>query len=57
MVVDHEITSVDGRPLAMNPGSICVHGDTDGAVQIARRVRAALAEAGVSLEPFASGDR
>ncbi len=33
--------------------SICVHGDTEGAVQIARAVREALAGAGVPLAPFA----
>ncbi len=33
--------------------SICLHSDTPGAVALARRVRAALAEAGVGLGPFA----
>ncbi|MEV4258037.1 LamB/YcsF family protein, partial [Spirillospora sp. NPDC049652] len=35
------------------PRSMCVHGDTPGAVELARRVRAALAAAGVRLGPFA----
>jgi lactam utilization protein B len=30
-----------------------VHGDTPGAVELARAVRAALEGAGVALEPFA----
>jgi UPF0271 protein len=33
--------------------TICVHGDTPGAVAIARRVRTRLEEAGFALEPFA----
>ena len=33
--------------------SLCVHGDTPGAVELARAVRAALEGAGVALEPFA----
>jgi len=33
--------------------SICVHGDTPGAVSLARAVREALSAAGLSLEPFA----
>ncbi|MCW2695582.1 MAG: putative lactam utilization protein [Modestobacter sp.] len=47
------VTDVDGGELALQPGSICVHGDTPGAVDIARQVRAALAGAGVGLAPFA----
>jgi UPF0271 protein len=33
--------------------TLCVHGDTPGAVEMARRVRAALAAAGITIEPFA----
>ncbi len=47
------VQDVAGGPLALSPASICVHGDTEGAVGIARRVRQALADAGVSVEPFA----
>ncbi|WP_444543704.1 LamB/YcsF family protein [Nocardia higoensis] len=32
---------------------MCVHGDTPAAVEMARRIRAALAEVGVSVEAFA----
>jgi UPF0271 protein len=47
------VADVDGGPLVLTPQSICVHGDTPGAVAIARRVREALAGAGVPLAPFA----
>jgi UPF0271 protein len=33
--------------------TLCVHGDTPGAVEMARRVRAALTGAGMTIEPFA----
>ena len=33
--------------------SLCVHGDTPGAVTMARRVRAALEAAGLAIRPFA----
>lgn len=33
--------------------TICVHGDTPGAIAIARRVRDALEDAGIDVEPFA----
>ncbi len=53
MATGREITDVDGGPLLLAPRSICVHGDTPGAVGIARRVRSALTDAGVDLAPFA----
>ncbi|HET8616852.1 MAG TPA: 5-oxoprolinase subunit PxpA [Actinomycetales bacterium] len=47
------IEDVDGRPLRLTTASVCVHGDTPGAVDIARRVRQTLEDAGVTVEPFA----
>jgi UPF0271 protein len=47
------IRDVDGGSLTVRAGSLCVHGDTAGAVRIAGRVRAALEEAGVTVAPFA----
>ena len=47
------VKDVEGGDLRLSPGSICVHGDTPGAVEIARSVRDALAGAGVTLAPFA----
>jgi UPF0271 protein len=53
MVVDHVVTAVDGTDLALEVDSVCVHGDTPGAVQIAAAVRAALERAGIAIQPFA----
>ncbi|MFW3168571.1 LamB/YcsF family protein [Geodermatophilus sp. CPCC 206100] len=47
------IADVDGSPLVIRAESICVHGDTAGAVRIAERVRATLTGAGLELAPFA----
>jgi UPF0271 protein len=47
------VLAVGGTVVATPVQSICVHGDTPGAVTLARRVRAALIEAGVALAPFA----
>lgn len=44
----------EGGPIKLNAESICVHGDTPGALVAARSVRAALEAAGVTLAPFAS---
>jgi UPF0271 protein len=53
MAVDGEVVAVDGTMLAMPVASICVHGDTPGAVLIARAVAAALTEAGHPPTRFA----
>jgi len=52
MATKGEIVAIDGGVIAVKAASICVHGDTPGAVQIARTVRGALEEAGVTLAPF-----
>ncbi len=53
MATGEVITDVEGGELSLTPQSICVHGDTPGAVAIAERVRSALTDAGVDLAPFA----
>lgn len=53
MATGEPVTDVDGGALHLAPESICVHGDTPGAVEIARRVRADLERARVTLTPFA----
>ena len=47
------VLDVEGTELTVRAESICVHGDTPGAVEIARQVREALTGAGVELTPFA----
>ena len=53
MATGEPVADVNGDPLLLRPDSICVHGDTPGAVHIARTVRAALEDAGVAVVPFA----
>lgn len=53
MVRDGEVEAVDGSVVEVRPASICVHGDTPGALAMARSVRAALEGAGVRVAPFA----
>lgn len=43
------IRSIDGRAVRVRADSICVHGDTPGAVTVARAVRDALENAGVPV--------
>jgi len=53
MATEGRVGTVDGGEVAVEVRSLCVHGDTPGAVELARAVRAALEEAGVALETFA----
>jgi 5-oxoprolinase (ATP-hydrolysing) subunit A len=53
MATDGVVVAVDGTPLLMPVESVCVHGDTPGAVHLARAVRSALSAAGVTVRPFA----
>ncbi|WP_438854045.1 LamB/YcsF family protein [Agromyces sp. M3QZ16-3] len=47
------IGATDGARVELGPDSLCLHGDTPGSVGIARAVRAALANAGHDVRPFA----
>jgi 5-oxoprolinase (ATP-hydrolysing) subunit A len=52
MVTRGTVVSADGQEVAVRAQSVCVHGDTPGAVELARAVRAGLETAGVRLAPF-----
>jgi len=52
MVVDGHVEAVDGSRVAVDAESVCVHGDSPGAVAMAQRIRSDLAAAGVELEAF-----
>lgn len=49
------IEAVDGSSLRLEAGSICVHGDSPGAVSMARQIRETLVQAGVTIAPFTGG--
>jgi len=53
MVTEGVVTAVDGSDLRVEVDSICLHGDTPGAVEMAGQVRARLEEAGVVVRSFA----
>ena len=54
LAAEHEVTAVDGTNVRVDARSLCVHGDTPGAVELARAVRDALDDAGVVVVPFTS---
>lgn len=46
------IETIDGTEIVVDADSICIHGDTPGAADVARAIRAALDGAGVDVRPF-----
>ena len=47
------LATIEGTDLDLAVDSICIHGDSPGAVAISARIRAVLAQAGVAIAPFA----
>jgi 5-oxoprolinase (ATP-hydrolysing) subunit A len=52
MVQDGGVVSVTGKSIKMRTDTVCIHGDTPGAVEIGRSVRQALKDAGITVAPF-----
>jgi 5-oxoprolinase (ATP-hydrolysing) subunit A len=52
MVSSGRVTAVDGTEISVSVESVCVHGDSPGAVQIATAVRDELEAAGIDIRPF-----
>jgi UPF0271 protein len=52
LAVEHRVEAVDGSWIPVAASSICVHGDTPGAAELAQRVRRSLTDAGIDLQPF-----
>ena len=52
MVLDHQVTAISGENLTLEAQSICVHGDTPGALNLAQQIHTALTREGVAIEPF-----
>jgi UPF0271 protein len=53
MVNEQAVVSASGKTIRMPVDTICVHGDTPGAVSIARKVRSVLEQNGHTIAPFA----
>jgi 5-oxoprolinase (ATP-hydrolysing) subunit A len=52
LVADGLVRAVDGTDVAVRADSLCVHGDSPGAVGMAAAVRSALLASGVEIAPF-----
>ena len=52
LVTEGVVEAIDGSTVAVAADSICVHGDSPGATDMARRVRAAFADAAIDVRSF-----
>jgi UPF0271 protein len=52
MVQDGAVVSITGKVIKMRTDTVCIHGDTPGAVNIARGVRQVLKDGGIEVVPF-----
>lgn len=52
LAVDRQVRAIDGTLISIEAESICLHGDTPDAVTLAAAVRAALEDAGTTIESF-----
>jgi UPF0271 protein len=50
---DGVVRAIDGSLVPVKAESICLHGDTPGAVAMAAAVRSALVDAGIRIQSFA----
>ena len=53
MVTEGVATAITGEVIEVEADSLCIHGDTPGAVQMAAAVKRGLEDAGVSITPLA----
>ena len=52
MVLEKKVTAITGEEIDIHADSLCLHGDTPGAVEMARAVKQALESAGVQVVPM-----
>ncbi len=56
MAVAGEVLTSSGEAIPLRVDTLCIHGDTPGAAELARRVRAALEAAGVAVRAPQAGE-
>jgi len=54
MVLEGKVRAVSGNDVPVRADTLCIHGDQPGAVEFARRIRAALAQAGVAVKALSA---
>jgi UPF0271 protein len=49
MVTEGRVTAIDGSELSLDVSTLCVHGDTEGADDLTRRLREGLEQHGIDV--------
>jgi UPF0271 protein len=52
MVRDRQVIATDGSRVPLVADTICLHGDTPGSAELARRVKRGLLDAGITVKPL-----
>jgi 5-oxoprolinase (ATP-hydrolysing) subunit A len=55
MVLDGIVRAQSGKEVPVRADTLCIHGDQPGALEFARRIRAALEQAGVEIRAIGAG--
>ena len=55
MARDGVVVAVDGRRISLKAQTLCVHGDTPGAVDLVRQIRQTLENENIRVAPFTGG--
>jgi 5-oxoprolinase (ATP-hydrolysing) subunit A len=53
IVMHHRVHAANGQSIPVEAQTLCIHGDSPNAAEMASAVRSALAQAGVTIEPLA----
>ncbi len=56
MAKEQKVTAIDGTEIELNAQTLCVHGDTPGAVDLVRSIRELLESEGVAVKPMGAAD-
>ncbi|MDO5545589.1 MAG: 5-oxoprolinase subunit PxpA [Eubacteriales bacterium] len=52
MILEHRITSINGKEIEISPDSVCVHGDSEKALLFVKKIRTALEQNGITIQPL-----
>ena len=52
MILEHRVTSINGKEIEICPDSVCVHGDSAKALLFVKKIRTALEREGIAIQPL-----
>lgn len=52
MILNHRVQAITGKEIEICPDSVCVHGDSEKALLFVKKIRSALEEKGIAVQPL-----